>query len=127
MNLSRPSINNLYSDLNDDCYCTTDYPISFLRAAHNLCDPWVLENLSGSRKILDIGCGAGMLANTLAMAGHQVTGIDISSVSLEIAQNHDRTHSVSYSMQMPIRFLFRTANSIQFASWMFSIMWKNLI
>jgi 2-polyprenyl-6-hydroxyphenyl methylase / 3-demethylubiquinone-9 3-methyltransferase len=96
MNLSQYTINYLYSDLKDDCYCSSDYPVSFLRAEHNLCDPWILEKLSSAGKILDIGCGAGMLANALAKAGHQVTGLDLSNVSLDIARNHDATHSVQY-------------------------------
>ena len=96
MNLSQYMINILYSDLKDNCYSKSDYPIAFLKAAHNLCDPWILDNLSGNRKILDIGCGAGMLTNALAKAGHQATGIDISNVGLEIAKKHDETNSVHY-------------------------------
>ena len=88
--------NDFYSDLVDVLYCKTDHPIGFLRAQHALCSPWVLGNLPPIRKILDIGCGAGMLANALAKAGHLVTGVDISEKSLNVARSHDETCSVRY-------------------------------
>ena len=46
--------------------------------------------------ILDVACGGGFLANPLASAGHQVTGIDLSRDSLDVAQRHDPTGSLTY-------------------------------
>ncbi|MCK5032853.1 MAG: 3-demethylubiquinone-9 3-O-methyltransferase [Calditrichia bacterium] len=43
-----------------------------------------LKNL----RILDIGCGGGLLSEEFAKKGAKVTGIDISEKSLEIAKNH---------------------------------------
>lgn len=43
-----------------------------------------LKNL----KILDIGCGGGLLSEEFAKCGAEVTGIDISEKSLEIAKKH---------------------------------------
>lgn len=40
------------------------------------------------RKILDIGCGGGILAEALAAKGAIVTGIDMAEVSLKVAQMH---------------------------------------
>ena len=40
------------------------------------------------RKILDIGCGGGILAEALATKGAIVTGIDMAEVSLKVAQMH---------------------------------------
>lgn len=90
------TMNDFYCDLNDGWYCKTDYPMAVLRAEHALRVPWLMENLSPTRKILDIGCGAGMLANTLAKNGHQVTGIDLSETSLHVARTHDDSQSVRY-------------------------------
>ncbi|WP_299493971.1 bifunctional 2-polyprenyl-6-hydroxyphenol methylase/3-demethylubiquinol 3-O-methyltransferase UbiG [uncultured Shewanella sp.] len=38
--------------------------------------------------ILDIGCGAGLLAEPLAAQGAHVTGIDASAINIEIAKQH---------------------------------------
>lgn len=37
-------------------------------------------------KLLDIGCGAGLMSNSIARLGAQVTGIDASSANIEIAK-----------------------------------------
>src|SRR5512142_2337945 len=44
-------------------------------------------NLSGC-KVLDVGCGGGILTEALAKAGTQATGIDLSKESLEAAKLH---------------------------------------
>lgn len=40
------------------------------------------------QKVLDVGCGGGILSESLAQAGAKVTGIDISSRALEVARLH---------------------------------------
>lgn len=42
----------------------------------------------GGRKVLDIGCGGGLLSEAMAAAGARVTGIDMAAPSLEIAKAH---------------------------------------
>jgi SAM-dependent methyltransferase len=46
-------------------------------------------DLAGKR-ILDIGCGGGILSEALAQAGAIVTGIDLATASLEVAKLHLR-------------------------------------
>ena len=41
-------------------------------------------------KIVDVGCGGGILSEALAKAGAQVTGIDLSEPSIEAAKLHAR-------------------------------------
>lgn len=40
------------------------------------------------RKVLDVGCGGGILTEALAQAGAEATGIDLSKDSLEVAKIH---------------------------------------
>ena len=99
--LDREIINNeAYDLLAEKWYEAQDDPIALLRNQHKLEMPWILEeirrNIGFRAEILDIGCGAGFLANDLALAGHKVTGIDLSTSSLKVAESRDRTHSVKY-------------------------------
>lgn len=51
---------------------------------------WILEHtgaLSGKR-VVDVGCGGGILTESLALAGATVTGIDLAEKSLKIARLH---------------------------------------
>ncbi len=95
--------NSIYDELGDSWYTATDDPVALLRAESRLLGPWVqseIEKHFGSNrkiKILDMGCGAGFLSNTLATHNHQVTGIDQSASSLAIAQKFDLTHTVYYT------------------------------
>jgi 2-polyprenyl-6-hydroxyphenyl methylase/3-demethylubiquinone-9 3-methyltransferase len=63
--------------------------------------------------VLDIGCGAGLLTNALAKAGHTVSGIDLSESSLEIAKKYDQTKKV--------RYLTANAYSLPFANEEFDV------
>ena len=96
-----PSVNNeCYQELGNRWYEADDDPVALLRAESRLRTPWVLEQVEShfrkNCKILDVACGAGFLSNPLAAAGHQVTGIDVSSESLAVARRYDTTQSVQY-------------------------------
>ena len=54
-------------------------------------------NLQGM-KVLDVGCGGGILAEALSKLGAQVTGIDASEQTIGVAQNHSNAvgSDVSY-------------------------------
>ena len=47
------------------------------------------------RRVLDIGCGGGVLAESLAQLGAKVTGIDLSQDLLGIAEVHAREQSLA--------------------------------
>ncbi len=40
------------------------------------------------KKVLDIGCGGGILSEAMATAGGEVTGIDMAEMSLDVARMH---------------------------------------
>ena len=50
---------------------------------------WIAEHapLEGAR-VLDVGCGGGLLAEAMARRGAKVTGIDLSEKALRVAQLH---------------------------------------
>ncbi len=63
---------------------------------------FILGHLDVPRpKVLDVGCGGGILAEALARAGARVTGIDLSRPTLEAASRHARAHD----LQIDYRYL----------------------
>jgi 2-polyprenyl-6-hydroxyphenyl methylase / 3-demethylubiquinone-9 3-methyltransferase len=53
----------------------------------------------GGKTVLDVGCGGGILADSMARRGATVTGIDLSTKALKVAQLHAleaQTPNVSY-------------------------------
>src|SRR6201996_1517216 len=63
-------------------------------AAHFTRDPKRLDSLAGLR-ILDIGCGGGILAEPLARLGATVVGIDPSDSNIAVARAHAAQSGVS--------------------------------
>lgn len=63
-------------------------------------------SLAGLR-ILDVGCGGGLLAEPLAQRGAQVVGIDASPGNVAAAQRHAAAHGVAvdYRLGEPVRAL----------------------
>lgn len=50
---------------------------------------WIDEYASlEGKKVLDVGCGGGILADSMARKGAHVTGIDLATKSLRVAQLH---------------------------------------
>ncbi len=97
----RNRVNNAFYDtLHTLWHEGAAHPIALLRAENALRNPWigrVLENRQTQKcKVLDIGCGGGLLTNALAKQGHQVYGIDSSLASLQIAREKDATSTVHY-------------------------------
>lgn len=90
----KSAINNeWYADLGERWYHAQDTPIALLRAESRQRNPWIADEITrvlGPRpvRVLDLGCGAGFLANYLAARGHVVTGIDTTPENLIVARAH---------------------------------------
>ena len=51
-------------------------------------------------KVLDIGCGGGILSESLAARGAQVTGIDMAEASIQVAKLHQQASKLSIDYQL---------------------------
>jgi 2-polyprenyl-6-hydroxyphenyl methylase/3-demethylubiquinone-9 3-methyltransferase len=95
-------INNaVYDALGERWYSAQDDPVALLRAEATYRVPWLLHEMAhrcgpGPLRVVDLGCGAGFVANELARHGHEVTGVDASEASLAVAGRYDETRSVRY-------------------------------
>jgi len=95
-------------------------PESEFRPLHQI-NPLRLEwieaqagGLSG-KQVLDVGCGGGILADSMARRGAQVLGIDLSTKALRVAQLHALeagTPNVSYR-EVPVETLAAEAPASQ--------------
>ena len=52
------------------------------------------------KKILDVGCGGGILAESMAKLGGNVTGIDQSEIAIKIAQLHAKENNLSIDYKL---------------------------
>lgn len=64
-----------------------------------------IANLAG-KQVIDIGCGGGILTESMAKLGAQVTGIDMSEAALEVAKLHQLESGTQ------IEYLHTTAEDI---------------
>lgn len=72
-----------------------------LHAINPLRLDWI-ERLTGGLKgknVIDIGCGGGILAESMAVSGATVTGIDLADKSLKVARLHGLESGVAVSYQ----------------------------
>ncbi len=61
---------------------------------------YILDNTKiSSKKLLDVGCGGGILSEALAKQGADVTGIDMSQKLVDIAELHGLESGVTVSYQ----------------------------
>jgi 2-polyprenyl-3-methyl-5-hydroxy-6-metoxy-1,4-benzoquinol methylase len=71
------------------------------------------------KRVLDIGCGDGTNALLLAKLGARVTGVDISSKSIQLAQERAEVNRVADSTQ----FICAPMEKVDFAEGQFDIIW----
>ena len=71
---------------------------------------FILESIANQApRILDVGCGGGILAEALAKAGAQVTGIDLSQKAIQVARAHaaDSGLDIQYQVTSVEEFVSR--------------------
>ncbi|HEY4044108.1 MAG TPA: bifunctional 2-polyprenyl-6-hydroxyphenol methylase/3-demethylubiquinol 3-O-methyltransferase UbiG [Rhodopila sp.] len=65
-----------------------DGPMKPLHRMNPVRIDWIEGMLTGSSRILDVGCGAGLAAEALARHGHDVLGIDAAGAAIDAARTH---------------------------------------
>lgn len=94
--------NDLYDRLGQRWYDAWDDPVALLRCESKEKLKWATPYLNDRASLLDIGCGAGFIANQIArerqtsQVSTEMVGLDQSRESLEVARRYDRTQSVNY-------------------------------
>ena len=94
-------------------------PESEFKALHDINPLRVdyIESRSGklsAKKILDIGCGGGILAEALALKGANVTGIDMAEMSLKVAKLHLHESELDIDYQLITAEEFAQQNAGEF-------------
>ena len=75
-------------------------------------DPNVARPFEGLR-ILDIGCGGGILSESLCRLGAQVTGVDASGVNIEAAEHRRQQQQALHPQLQSLSFVHSTAEELQ--------------
>lgn len=106
----KETINNeLYKSLGEKWYHGDDY-IGLLRSEAKTRNPWIITHLQNyyqnKIKILDIGCGGGLLSNELSNEGYEVTGVDIHEEVLQVARHYNQTKNVKYIQANALKLPF---------------------
>lgn len=81
-----------------------------LHAINPLRLEWISQHARGlgNKKVLDVGCGGGILAESMAARGALVTGIDLAEKSLKVARLH--------SLETGIKVQYRNISAEQIAA-----------
>lgn len=66
------------------------------------------------KTVLDVGCGGGILAESMARAGANVTGIDMAEASLEVAKLHGLESGIAVDYQKTTAEAFAANNAAKF-------------
>jgi 2-polyprenyl-6-hydroxyphenyl methylase/3-demethylubiquinone-9 3-methyltransferase len=79
-------------------------PASEFKPLHDI-NPLRLDYIDGfaglaGKRVLDVGCGGGILAESMAQRGAEVTGIDLGEKALKVAQLHQLESGVAVDYRL---------------------------
>ena len=75
-----------------------EYITEKIKSHFNLGDD-LSNNFLQGKKILDIGCGGGLISEPLARLGGAITGIDASKKNIEVAKLHAKKSNLEINYQ----------------------------
>lgn len=75
-------------------------PFATLHRINPLRLNWINQHVSlTGQRVLDVGCGAGLLSEAMALRGAQVTGLDAGAATLDSARTHAKQTGVAVDYQ----------------------------
>jgi len=83
---------------------------SVTKGSRDYLERWLMERISPSKKFLDYCCGEGQISIFLAENGVDITGIDISDVSIKIAKEN----AIAQGLKDKPTFLVMDAENLEF-------------
>ncbi|MFH1249866.1 MAG: bifunctional 2-polyprenyl-6-hydroxyphenol methylase/3-demethylubiquinol 3-O-methyltransferase UbiG [bacterium] len=101
-------------DLMGDFWWSTDNSLYYLNQTRFMYFNGIIGNFK-ALKVLDIGCGGGLLSEEFAKKGADVTGIDISENSINVARDHALKNNLN------IDYKVCSAENLPFNTEMFDI------
>ncbi len=88
-------------------------PMRALMAMNPLRTDWIMRRVrprfGAGVRVLDVGCGAGLLAESLAKAGCAVTGLDAAGETIAVARAHARQSGLDIAYQVGTAAMVRAA------------------
>lgn len=93
--------NEFYKELGDKWYTAEGDAIALLRLEKAATNPWVIERIRerhGDKpvRLLDIGCGGGLLTFDLAKQGWKCTGMDVDDQVLNVGRKRDVKNEIDW-------------------------------
>jgi len=93
--------NEFYGDLGDKWYTAEGDAVALLRLEKKTTNPWVIARICeqhGDRplRLLDVGCGGGLLTFDLKDQGWQCTGLDLTDDVLNVGRHRDAKKEVAW-------------------------------
>ncbi len=93
--------NEFYKELGDKWYTAEGDAVALLRLEKKTTNPWIIERIrerfAGQPvKLLDIGCGGGLLTFDLAREGWTCTGLDVDDGVLNVGRKRDLKKEISW-------------------------------
>ena len=91
--------NGSFSALHKITPCRIDYIVQVIKKNIKKQEKYMDYEICKNLKILDIGCGGGILCEPLSRLGGQVTGIDVSENAILSAKTHAQTMGLDINYQ----------------------------
>lgn len=93
--------NEFYKELGDKWYTSEGDAVALLRLEKAVTNPWVIDRIRQYHglspvRVLDVGCGGGLLTFDLCKQGWACTGLDVSDEVLDVGRQRDPERAIDW-------------------------------